>query len=152
MDLGILKGDVDKLIEEKAYRQFYMHGLGHWLGLDVHDVGRYDDDRSRTLEVGMIITVEPGIYISEEADVPAQYKGIGVRIEDNLLMTEYGNKNLTVAAPKEIDDIENLMKNWEEILKKCDLVQVFCPVKLLIYCQIKRPIKSVRSRLCTNTF
>ena len=70
-----------------------------------------DDDRSRTLEVGMIITVEPGIYISEEADVPAQYKGIGVRIEDNLLMTEYGNKNLTAAAPKEIDDIENLMKN-----------------------------------------
>ena len=111
VDLGILKGDVDKLIEEKAYRQFYMHGLGHWLGLDVHDVGRYDDDRSRTLEVGMIITVEPGIYISEEADVPAQYKGIGVRIEDNLLMTEYGNKNLTAAAPKEIDDIENLMKN-----------------------------------------
>ena len=55
--LGILKGDVDKLIEEKAYCQFYMHGLGHWLGLDVHDVGRYDDDRSRTLEVGMIITV-----------------------------------------------------------------------------------------------
>ena len=111
VDLGILKGDVDKLIEEKAYRQFYMHGLGHWLGLDVHDVGRYDDDRSRTLEVGMIITVEPGIYISEEADVPAQYKGIGVRIEDNLLMTEYGNKNLTAAAPKEINDIENLMKN-----------------------------------------
>jgi len=111
VDLGILKGDVDKLIEEKAYRQFYMHGLGHWLGLDVHDVGRYDDDRSRTLEVGMVITVEPGIYISEEADVPAQYKGIGVRIEDNLLMTEYGNKNLTAAAPKEIDDIENLMKN-----------------------------------------
>ena len=111
VDLGILKGDVDKLIEEKAYRQFYMHGLGHWLGLDVHDVGRYDDDRSRTLEVGMLITVEPGIYISEEADVPAQYKGIGVRIEDNLLMTEYGNKNLTAAAPKEIDDIENLMKN-----------------------------------------
>ena len=111
VDLGILKGDVDKLIEEKAYRQFYMHGLGHWLGLDVHDVGRYDDDRSRTLEVGMIITVEPGIYISEEADVPAQYKGIGVRIEDNLLMTAYGNKNLTAAAPKEIDDIENLMKN-----------------------------------------
>ena len=73
--------------------------------------GAVYDDRSRMLEVGMIITVEPGIYISEEADVPAQYKGIGVRIEDNLLMTEYGNKNLTAAAPKEIDDIENLMKN-----------------------------------------
>ena len=110
-----------------------MHGLGHWLGLDVHDVGRYDDERSRTLEVGMIITVEPGIYISEEADVPAQYKGIGVRIEDNLLMTEYGNKNLTAAAPKEIDDIENLMK-IEKNSQNCDLVQVFCAVKVLIYC------------------
>lgn len=110
VELGILQGDVDQLIEQKAHRQFYMHGLGHWLGLDVHDVGEYNEERSRTLEVGMVITVEPGLYISEEADVPAQYKGIGVRIEDNLLMTEYGNKILTAAVPKEIDEIENLMK------------------------------------------
>lgn len=111
VELGILHGNVDELIEQKAHRQFYMHGLGHWLGLDVHDVGEYGEERSRTLEVGMVITVEPGIYISEEANVPAQYKGIGVRIEDNLLMTEYGNKILTAAVPKEIDDIENLMNN-----------------------------------------
>lgn len=109
VDLGILKGDVDTLIEQQAYRQFYMHGLGHWLGLDVHDVGSYDQDKQRILEIGMVITVEPGIYISEDADVPEQYKGIGVRIEDNLLMTEYGNKILTAAVPKEIADIENLM-------------------------------------------
>ena len=112
VDLGILKGDVDTLIEQQAYRQFYMHGLGHWLGLDVHDVGSYGQDKQRILEIGMVITVEPGIYIAEDADVPEQYKGIGVRIEDNLLMTEYGNKILTVAAPKEIADIENLM-NFE---------------------------------------
>ena len=109
VDLGILKGDVDTLIEQQAYRQFYMHGLGHWLGLDVHDVGSYGQDKQRILEIGMVITVEPGIYISEDADVPEQYKGVGVRIEDNLLMTEYGNKILTAAAPKEIADIENLM-------------------------------------------
>lgn len=109
VDLGILKGDVDTLIEQQVYRQFYMHGLGHWLGLDVHDVGSYGQDKQRILEIGMVITVEPGIYISEDADVPEQYKGIGVRIEDNLLMTEYGNKILTAAAPKEIADIENLM-------------------------------------------
>lgn len=112
VNLGILKGDVDTLIEQQAYRQFYMHGLGHWLGLDVHDVGSYGQDKQRILEIGMVITVEPGIYISKDADVPEQYKGIGVRIEDNLLMTEYGNKILTVAAPKEIADIENLM-NFE---------------------------------------
>lgn len=111
VDLGILHGDVETLIEQKAHRQFYMHGLGHWLGLDVHDVGEYGEERSRTLEVGMVITIEPGIYISEEADVPAQYKGIGVRIEDNLLMTEYGNKILTSAVPKEIEEIENLMNS-----------------------------------------
>ena len=109
VDLGILKGNVDTLIEQQAYRQFYMHGLGHWLGLDVHDVGSYGQDKQRILEIGMVITVEPGIYIAEDADVPEQYKGIGVRIEDNLLMTEYGNKILTAAAPKEIADIENLM-------------------------------------------
>lgn len=117
VELGILQGEVETLIEQKAYRQFYMHGLGHWLGLDVHDVGEYGKDRDRTLEVGMVLTVEPGLYIPEEADVPPQYKGIGVRIEDNLLMTEYGNKILTAAVPKEIDEIENLMKKTEEFSK-----------------------------------
>ena len=107
--LGILKGDVDELIEQKAYREFYMHGLGHWLGLDVHDVGEYGENRDRTLEPGMVLTVEPGLYLSKDADIPEQYKGIGIRIEDNLLITDYGNKNLTSAAPKEIADIEKLM-------------------------------------------
>ena len=109
VELGILKGDVKTLIEQKACCQFYMHGLGHWLGLDVHDVGDYSNERSRPLEIGMVITVEPGLYISSDADVPEQYKGIGIRIEDNLLMTEYGNKNLTSGCPKEIEDIEEIM-------------------------------------------
>lgn len=117
--LGILQGDVEQLIQDNAIRQFYMHGLGHWLGLDVHDVGSYSKDahnnnrnskiRNRPLEVGMVVTVEPGLYIAENADVPAQYKGIGVRIEDDILVTDYGNKNLTSAVPKEIADIEQLM-------------------------------------------
>ncbi|EPY99870.1 Xaa-Pro aminopeptidase [Mannheimia haemolytica] len=109
--LGILNGDVESLIEQKAYRQFYMHGLGHWLGLDVHDVGDYGTERDRPLQIGMVLTVEPGIYIPKEADVPEQYKGIGIRIEDNLLITEYGNKNLTSGCPKEIADIEQLMQS-----------------------------------------
>ncbi|MDG6233214.1 Xaa-Pro aminopeptidase [Glaesserella parasuis] len=107
--LGILKGNVDELIENKAYRQFYMHGLGHWLGLDVHDVGDYGNERDRPLEIGMVLTVEPGLYIPKDADVPEQYKGIGIRIEDNLLITEYGNKNLTSGVPKEIAEIEAVM-------------------------------------------
>ncbi|QIM62887.1 Xaa-Pro aminopeptidase [Pasteurellaceae bacterium Orientalotternb1] len=107
--LGILKGDVATLIEEKAYKQFYMHGLGHWLGLDVHDVGEYGTDRDRPLEIGMVLTVEPGLYIPKNADVPEQYKGIGIRIEDDLLITEYGNKNLTCGVPKEIEEIEAIM-------------------------------------------
>lgn len=115
--LGIMQGDINELIEQQAYREFYMHGLGHWLGLDVHDVGRYSNDhtdntlRNRPLEAGMVLTVEPGIYISPKANVPEQYKGIGVRIEDDILITQYGNKVLTSAVPKEIDDIETLMAN-----------------------------------------
>lgn len=114
--LGILQGEVENLIKEEAYKAFYMHGLGHWLGLDVHDVGRYSLEkdsklRDRPLEVGMVLTVEPGLYIPETANVPEQYKGIGVRIEDDIVITEYGNKVLTSAVPKEIDDIERIMAN-----------------------------------------
>jgi len=116
--LGILKGEVDELIEQKAYREFYMHGLGHWLGLDVHDVGEYGENRDRTLEPGMVLTVEPGLYLSKDADIPEQYKGIGIRIEDNLLITEYGNKNLTSAAPKEIADIEKVMAEANACFKQ----------------------------------
>lgn len=111
VELGILQGDVTQLIAEKAYLRFYMHGLGHWLGLDTHDVGEYGQQRDRILQPGMVLTVEPGLYIPNDSDIPAQYRGVGVRIEDNLLITEYGNKNLTSAVPKEIDEIEALMHN-----------------------------------------
>ena len=107
--IGILNGEVDKLIAENAHRPFFMHGLSHWLGLDVHDVGVYDPDRSRVLEAGMVITVEPGLYIAPDADVPAEYRGIGIRIEDDILITANGNENLTASVVKSADDIETLM-------------------------------------------
>lgn len=98
--LGILKGDVDELIAQNAHRPFFMHGLSHWLGLDVHDVGVYGQDRSRILEPGMVLTVEPGLYIAPDADVPEQYRGIGIRIEDDIVITETGNENLTASVVK----------------------------------------------------
>lgn len=107
--LGILKGEIDQLIADNAHRPFFMHGLIHWLGLDVHDVGVYGADRSRVLEPGMVITVEPGLYIAPDADVPEEYRGIGVRIEDDILITEDGNENLTASVVKKADDIEALM-------------------------------------------
>lgn len=107
--LGILQGSVHELIAQNAHKRFYMHGLGHWLGLDVHDVGDYGEERDRKLEIGMVLTVEPGLYLGVEEDIPEKYRGIGVRIEDNVLITEYGNKILTGAAPKEIADIEAIM-------------------------------------------
>jgi len=107
--LGILKGDVEQLIADNAHRQFFMHGLSHWLGLDVHDVGFYGADRSRVLEPGMVITVEPGLYIAPDADVPAEYRGIGIRIEDDILITADGNENLTASVVKSADEIEALM-------------------------------------------
>ena len=107
--LGILQGEVDQLIADSAHRPFFMHGLSHWLGLDVHDVGGYGVDRSRVLEPGMVLTVEPGLYIAPDADVPAQYRGIGIRIEDDIIITANGNENLTASVVKTADDIEALM-------------------------------------------
>ncbi|WP_430876080.1 Xaa-Pro aminopeptidase [Gilliamella sp. G0441] len=104
--LGIMQGDVDSLIADKAYTAFYMHGLGHWLGIDVHDVG---SGRDRILDPGMVLTVEPGLYINQDADVPECYKGIGIRIEDNILITASGNEVLTSDVPKEPEQIEKLM-------------------------------------------
>lgn len=110
ISLGILKGDLTENIESKAYRDYFMHGLGHWLGLDVHDVGRYMTDGSeRPFEPGMVLTVEPGLYIAPDAEVDARWQGIGIRIEDNLVITETGYHNLTSAVPKQIDEIERLM-------------------------------------------
>lgn len=107
--LGILKGEVDTLVAENAHRPFFMHGLSHWLGLDVHDVGVYGQDRSRILEPGMVLTVEPGLYIAPDADVPEVYRGIGIRVEDDIVITENGNENLTASVVKNADDIEALM-------------------------------------------
>jgi len=109
VNLEILKGDVDQLMADNAHRPFFMHGLSHWLGLDVHDVGYYGPDRSRVLEPGMVLTVEPGLYIAPDADVPAEYRGIGIRIEDDIVITESGNENLTATVVKKADDIEALM-------------------------------------------
>lgn len=108
--LGVLKGNVDELIAEQAHRAFYMHGLSHWLGLDVHDVGDYGaSERSRLLEPGMVLTVEPGLYIAPDAKVPHEYRGIGIRIEDDILITDSGNEVLTAGVVKDADDIEALM-------------------------------------------
>lgn len=110
VNLGVMKGEVEALIAEQAYLQFFMHGLSHWLGLDVHDVGDYGfSERSRVLEPGMVLTIEPGIYIDKEADVPLTYRGIGIRIEDNIIITAAGNENLTSSVVKEAQAIEVLM-------------------------------------------
>ena len=111
VELGLLKGEAEQLIKEKKYEQFYMHGLGHMLGIDVHDVGRYYYGKeSRALEPGVVMTVEPGIYVSVDTkDVPQQYLGIGVRIEDDVLCTSNGPRVLTTKVPKEAEEIEALM-------------------------------------------
>jgi Xaa-Pro aminopeptidase len=110
VELGVLKGEVDQLLAEQAHRQFFMHGLSHWLGLDVHDVGHYGTpSRDRLLEPGMVLTVEPGLYIAPDADVPAEYRGIGIRIEDDIVITADGNENLTATVVKDADAIEALM-------------------------------------------
>ncbi|SES89564.1 Xaa-Pro aminopeptidase [Thorsellia anophelis] len=108
LELGILVGDKHVLLEQSAHRKFYMHGLSHWLGLDVHDVGDYGGSkRDRVLEPGMVLTVEPGIYIAPDAKkIPAQYLGIGIRIEDNIVITETGHEILTQIAIKDPDEIE----------------------------------------------
>ncbi len=112
VDLQILVGNVPDLIATNAYKPFYMHNSGHWLGLDVHDSGRYRIDGAwRPLVSGMVLTVEPGIYISEGMqNVDPRWWGIGVRIEDDILVTPQGHDNLTVALPVDPSDIEALMR------------------------------------------
>ena len=109
--LGILKGRVPTLIKNEAYKPYYMHRTGHWLGMDVHDVGDYKlDNQWRLLEPGMVLTVEPGLYIQPNAkEVDIKWRGIGIRIEDDVLVTKKGHEVLTDLAPKEIKDIEALM-------------------------------------------
>ena len=111
LELGLLKGEPEALIESQAYRDFYMHKVGHWLGLDVHDVGDYRvAGEWRLLEVGMVMTVEPGIYISPDNDsVAKKWRGIGIRLEDNVVVTSDGCEILTKDAPRTIEEIEALM-------------------------------------------
>src|SRR5262249_14107880 len=106
VDLKLLAGTVDEVLERETYKQHYMHRTGHWLGLDVHDAGDYKRDGAwRTLEPGMVLTVEPGCYIRPGPDVPSELAGIGVRIEDDVLVTEDGCEILTRDAPKAVPDI-----------------------------------------------
>jgi len=111
IDLGFLSGDLDQLISDEAYLEYYPHKTGHWLGLDVHDVGEYQVNGAwRVFEEGMVTTIEPGIYVSaDQQAAPALYRGIGVRIEDDVLVTRKGPEVLTAGVPKTIEAIESLM-------------------------------------------
>ena len=112
IDLGLCKGSHDEVLEKGSYRQFYMHRTGHWLGLDVHDAGEYKDQVGewRKLEPGMTLTVEPGCYVRPAENVPEHFWNIGIRIEDDVLVTSAGCEVLTSAALKSVADIESLMK------------------------------------------
>jgi Xaa-Pro aminopeptidase len=111
LKLGILKGKLSALLKEEAYKRFYMHRTGHWLGMDVHDVGDYKiGEEWRILEPGMVLTIEPGLYVPNGSKAVAKkWQGIGIRVEDDLLVTAKGHEVLTIDAPKGVDEIEGLM-------------------------------------------
>ena len=106
--LGLLQGTADERIADKAFRKYYMHRTSHWLGMDVHDVGDYYvDGKSRTLVPGMVLTVEPGLYVAADDEAaPKELRGVGIRIEDDVLVTADGRENLTAAVPKEVAELE----------------------------------------------
>jgi len=111
IDLKLCSGSVDAVLESESYKKFYMHRTGHWLGMDVHDVGDYKIASDwRPLQPGMVLTVEPGCYIRPADDVPMPLWNIGIRIEDDVVITAQGNEVLTMAAPKSVADIEELMR------------------------------------------
>lgn len=112
VSLGLLEGDVAALIDEEAWRRYFMHGTSHWLGLDVHDCGRYQvDGEWRTLQPGMCLTIEPGLYIAPDDDrADARWRGIGIRIEDDVVVTQTGHDNLSASVPTDPDEIERLMR------------------------------------------
>ncbi|MDW8470084.1 MAG: aminopeptidase P N-terminal domain-containing protein [Burkholderiales bacterium] len=112
LDLGLLSGSLEEVLEKETYKRFYMHRTGHWLGMDVHDAGDYGRaGRWRTLEAGMVHTVEPGLYLRASPEVPSRWHGIGVRIEDDVVVTADGCEVLTAAAPKSIADIEAIRRD-----------------------------------------
>jgi Xaa-Pro aminopeptidase len=108
VDLGLLTGDVDTLISEEAFKKYSMHGTGHWLGLDVHDVGlSAARGKSRTFEANFVLTVEPGLYVAaDDMDAPEEFRGIGIRIEDDIRITPEGPDNLTQDIPRDVHEIE----------------------------------------------
>jgi Xaa-Pro aminopeptidase len=111
-ELRLLPGTLDEILEKETYKRFYMHRTGHWLGLDVHDAGDYKRAGSwRGLAPGMTLTVEPGLYIRAADDVPERLRNIGIRIEDDVLVSDAGCEVITAEAPKAIDDIEALMRD-----------------------------------------
>ena len=108
--LGLLEGTLPKLIRDGEYRQYYMHRTGHWLGMDVHDVGDYKvGDEWRVLEPGMVTTVEPGIYLPNKRNIPKAFRNIGIRIEDDVAVTSKGPDVLSKGLPRIPDEIEALM-------------------------------------------
>ena len=113
VELGLLKGDIDTLIEDESYKTFYMHRTGHWLGMDVHDVGGYRIEKEwRPLKAGMVLTVEPGLYVAPDCEeVDPRWRGIGIRIEDDVVVTDNGCHVLSHKVPKTVADIEALMSN-----------------------------------------
>ena len=116
VDLGVLDGSVDELVEDEEYKDFFPHKVGHWLGIDVHDVGPYHTGEGswRPLRPGMVLTVEPGLYFpAQNEEIPDEFRGLGVRIEDDILVTADGHENLSSACPKEVDDIEELVGSAE---------------------------------------
>ena len=111
VDLGIMTGGVDDIVSNGGYRDYYMHGTSHWLGLDVHDAGPYRNDKGQTkLRPGMVLTVEPGLYFGPQAkQTPDAYRGIGIRIEDDVLVTDDGCRVLSAAIPKDPDELEAIV-------------------------------------------
>lgn len=110
IEVGLLGGSVEERIADDSYKRYYMHRTSHWLGMDVHDVGAYTDAGvARPLEPGMVITIEPGLYVAaDDEEAPAEYRGIGIRIEDDIVVTDSGYENLTAAVPKSVAEIEAL--------------------------------------------
>jgi Xaa-Pro aminopeptidase len=112
IDLKLCQGSIESVLETESYKQFYMHRTGHWLGMDVHDVGEYKlEGQWRPLQSGMTLTVEPGCYIRPADNVPQALWNIGIRIEDDVLITPHGNEVLTQEAPKTVEQIEEEMRH-----------------------------------------
>ncbi|MEN8302541.1 MAG: aminopeptidase P N-terminal domain-containing protein [Campylobacterota bacterium] len=115
IDLGILKGSLKKIVKKELYKKYYPHGIGHWMGIDVHDEApyKYENGREIPLKAGMVLTIEPGIYIDKnDKDVPKQYRGIGIRVEDDILVTKKGCKNLSAGIAKSIEEVEAIHSSY----------------------------------------